>query len=501
MNKNKLYLILFSLSILIGCKDAIDIDQPGRLNDEAAFESVADLKTGLYWLYDGLDASQYIAFSAVYTDEVAVGKDNGGQALSNLNFVLTPASAASAAFWTGNYASINAANRIIEASAVVPVSSEEQAEFDAIIAHAKAVRGLCHLVLLQMYTPASDYTNDSAFGIPVMESVPKVDAQPRRNTVGETFAAILSDFNAAIPNIDNISLAGDANSYLTADALTGYKAIVAAHTQNYSEAFALSQELVNKYPLADVATYPSIFDDTSDAEVIFKLERTIGDSYDGQGSMGSVYAGGWAGARFCFSAADGDPYLEVSRSLYNQLDANDVRTSVVVHPNSIIDADYQNSTDYRNTDVVYVGKYIGSEGQALMNDLKVMRTPAMYYIHAEAQASLGDLAGAAATLKALKDTRYGGDSGAVSFSSASDAMAFIVNDSRIEFAFEGARWFTLKRLGPSAGIDAVKDAKDCELSGGAECSLSSSDYRFTLPIPIVEFEGNPGLREQQNPGY
>ena len=124
-----------------------------------------------------------------------------------------------------------------------------------------------------------------------------------------------------------------------------------------------------------------------------------------------------------------------------------------------------------------------------------------YYIHAEAQASLGDLAGAAATLKALKDTRYGGDSGAVSFSSASDAMAFIVNDSRIEFAFEGARWFTLKRLGPSAGIDAVKDAKDCELSGGAECSLSSSDYRFTLPIPIVEFEGNPGLREQQNPGY
>ena len=87
MNKNKLYLILFSLSILIGCKDAIDIDQPGRLNDEAAFESVADLKTGLYWLYNGLDASQYIAFSAVYTDEVAVGKDNGGQSLSNLNFV------------------------------------------------------------------------------------------------------------------------------------------------------------------------------------------------------------------------------------------------------------------------------------------------------------------------------------------------------------------------------------------------------------------------------
>ena len=79
---------------------------------------------------------------------------------------------------------------------------------------------------------------------------------------------------------------------MTSDAITGVKAIVAIMRQNYSEAFSLSQELVNKYPLATAAEYPSIFTDDSDVEVIFKLERTINDSYDGQGSVGSVAAGG-----------------------------------------------------------------------------------------------------------------------------------------------------------------------------------------------------------------
>ncbi|GIR50809.1 MAG: hypothetical protein CM15mP59_5510 [Flavobacteriaceae bacterium] len=41
-----------------------------------------------------------------------------------------------------------------------------------------------------------------------------------------------------------------------------------------------------------------------------------------------------------------------------------------------------------------------------MNDLKVLRVSEMYLIHAEAQAALGDLAGSAATLKALRDARF-----------------------------------------------------------------------------------------------
>jgi hypothetical protein len=66
-------------------------------------------------------------------------------------------------------------------------------------------------------------------------------------------------------------------------------------------------------------------------------------------------------------------------------------------------------------------------------------------------------------------------------------------------AFEGFRYKDLKRLGERANQGVLKDAVDCEFNGA--CSLSASDIRFTMPLPIVEFNANPGLREQQNPGY
>lgn len=244
-----------------------------------------------------------------------------------------------------------------------------------------------------------------------------------------------------------------------------------------------------------------MFADDSEAEVIFKLERTIGDSYDVQGSMGSVAAGGWAGARFCFKGATDDPYFEVSRSLFNILDEDDVRYDIIVHPNSTIDTDYTNSADYKNTDILYVGKYLGSEGQNLMNDLKIFRASEMLLIVAEAQAGQNNLAAAAETIKTLRDARFGTDTTAPSFSTQQEAFGAILDERRVEFAFEGHRYKDLKRLGVLGNRNAEKDAKDCELAGAANCSLSANDYRFTLPIPLVEFDGNPGLRDQQNPGY
>ena len=298
-------------------------------------------------------------------------------------------------------------------------------------------------------------------------------------------------------------MVGDANSYKTGDAITAVKAIIAAMRGNYNDALTLSETLVQKYPLATVEEYPLIFTDEVDTEVIFKLERTRNDSYDGQGSVGSVAAGGWAGAIFCFSGPTADPYFEVGRSLFNVLEDGDVRKNVIVHPESVVDTDYASKTagEFKESDILYVGKHKGSEGQELMNDLKVIRVAEMYMIHAEAQAALGDLSGAATTLTTLRNARFSTPQLPFAFSNQAEAFGAIVDERRIEFAFEGNRYFTLKRLGPRANRDAVKDPKDCELAAVQNCSLSSSDYRFTLPIPLIEFDGNPNLRNQQNPGY
>ena len=104
--------------------------------------------------------------------------------------------------------------------------------------------------------------------------------------------------------------------------------------------------------------------------------------------------------------------------------------------------------------------------------------------------------------KHSNDARFDTDTTAPSFSSLTDALGYIVDQRRIEFAFEGNRYFTLKRLGPAAGRDAVKDQVDHDLEAKIKHhSTVLVTARFTLPIPLIEFNGNPNLRDQQNPGY
>ena len=497
--KNYKKILLFAVSslfLLIGCNDAIEIDQPGRLDASAAFQTADDFKAGMNWLYDNLDSTPEIALSAVYTDEVAVGVSSGNQGLTDLNFVLTAGSTASSNFWTRNYRVTNFASRMIEASKSLTLTATEQTQVDDLVGQAHAIRAYAYTELVSYFS--TDLTDDNALGVIAIDYVPSLDQQLLRNTNKETFDIINADINKAM---ELISDSTTDVTFFTKDAVMALKARVAAYRQDYATALSTASTLVTKYDLATVAEYPDVFSDDSEAEVIFKLERTIGDLYDRQGSMGSVTAGGWAGARFCFKGADEDPYFEVSRSLFNVLDENDVRHDIIVHPNSTVDPDYTNSADYKNSDILYVGKYLGSEGQKLMNDLKIFRASEMLLIVAEAQAGQDNLDAAAQTIKTLRDARFGTDTTAPTFATKTEAFGVILDERRVELAFEGHRYKDLKRLGVLGNRNAVKDAMDCEIAGAANCSMNADDYRFTLPIPLVEFNGNPGLREQQNPGY
>ncbi|MGA9240076.1 RagB/SusD family nutrient uptake outer membrane protein, partial [Robiginitalea sp.] len=318
-----------------------------------------------------------------------------------------------------------------------------------------------------------------------------------RNTNGETFALIDSDLNAA-----NGLLGNDTSNKtrINKDFITALRARIAAYRQDYVAAATLSQQLIDKYPLANRAEYEAMFLDESDGEVIFKLERTNNDNYDGQGATGSPAAGGWAGARFAFVDATlaGSPYFEMGRSLFNMIDETDVRYDVNVAPSSLIDPDYAENNNPA-TDILVIQKYPGSEGQPLMNDLKIFRASEMYLIRAEAAVAQGNLGVAANLIKDIRDARFGEDTAAPSFGSPQAAYAAILDERRVELAFEGHRWFDLKRLGTRANQGVLKDPIDCAFNGA--CTLSADDFRFTLPLPIVEFNANPGLREQQNPGY
>jgi hypothetical protein len=490
------YVCLVAISLFFGCEDAYNIDQVGRLDAANAFSTVDDLQLGLLGVYGQLDITPEIALAGNFTDELAVGFDSGGQGFALYDFVLNAASAAGTDFWVRNYRVNNRATLLIEAAAGITPEAGEEADYNEILGQTYFIRAWANFELLLYFSP--DPRDDSALAAPVIDFVADATIQPRRNTTGELWDYINSDLALAQSLVQTQS----DPTFISIDAINAFRARLALTRGDYPTANTLASQLLTSYGLADRSEYANMFLDTDNTEIIWKMERALNDNYDGQGTTGSVFAGGWAGARFAFVTATlaGSPYFEMDRSVFDLLDPADIRFDVNVAPSSVISPDYVNDPDPINNDILVIQKYPGSDGRPLMNDLKVFRSSEMLFIAAEARAVAGDLPGVAALIKQLRDARFGSAQPLPNYASQQDAFAGILQERKIELFAEGHRYKDLKRLGVAAGVGIDRDPIACNLQSGA-CTLPASDFRFTLPIPITEINANPGIAEQQNPGY
>ena len=489
------------LTIVMGCNDAIDIRQPGRLDAASAFQSVDDLQQGLLGVYNQWDLTPEIGFSANFTDEIAIGFDSGGQGVTLYDFVLNAGSVAARDFWVRNYIMNNRATILIEAAGNITPEAGEETLYNDVLAQVHAIRAYANLELLTYFSP--DPSDDSTLAAPVVDFIAPLDYQPLRDTTGEMWDYINSDLNMA----SSLSQTQSNATFISRDAINAMRARAALTRKDYGTVQTLASQLLSAYPLANQSQYQLMWLDADNTEVIFKLERTVNDAYDGQSNTnndgGIALGGGWAGSQFAFVDATltGSPYFEMDRGLFNLLDPNDVRYDVIVAPTSVINPNYDTDPDPVNTDILVIQKYPGSEGKPLMNDLKVFRSSEMLLMLAEARvATNNDLTGAAALIKQIRDARFGSAQPLPTYGSAQAAYADILQERRIELAYEGHRYKDLKRLGVAANRGVNRDNTDCTTQSGA-CTLAASDFRFTLPIPIIEINANAGIGGQQNPGY
>jgi hypothetical protein len=499
MKKFSRILFVGLLATLMGCNDAIDIRQVGRLDAANAFRTVANLESGLLALYNEMDLTPEISLSANFTDEIAVGFDSGGQGFALYDFVMTAADDAPFDFWTRNFRVNNRCSVLIEAAGVLVPSAADQAGYNNALAQAHFIRAYANFEMLLYFSPNPQ--DDATLSVPVIDFVAPLNAQPLRNTTGELWDYINADLALSLSLIQEQSN----TFFVSRDAINALRARMALTRGDYVTAETLATNLLNSYPLATRAQYPGMWTDANNTEMIFKLNRTLNDSHDGQVDTGSVNTNrGWAGSIFAFVTATlaGSPYFEMDRSVYDAMPAGDIRRDVFVAPSSVISADYQNDPDPVNNDILVIQKYPGSEGQPLMNDLKVFRSSEMLFIAAEAKARKAgaDLTGAATLIKRLRDARFSTVQALPVYASAQQAVGDILDERKVELSYEGHRHKDLRRAGVAGGRGVARDLIACTIQSGA-CTLAASDFRFTLPIPIVEINANPAIAAQQNPGY
>ena len=490
-NFKNIFILTLASGALFSCSDAYDIIQPGELPYDRTFETVGDLNLGLSEVYDNIQSEDIIAYTSVITDETGIADQNGGQNIDEYMFQIFATNSYAASFWQDNYTAINYANRILEKAPGVVLDStaleDELFEQNRIITEARALRAYSHFQLLTYFS--TDLKNDNALGVILMDHVPAREDQLPRNTNGEVFAFINEDLDFVQANAN--LLVGNGPSQITPRFINGLRARIAAYRGLYAEAKTYADlAITGSTGLAtSAAAYRQIWNDTSLTEVIWGLERP-------SGKTGIV-------SNWFFNSATyaGGPFLDMGRNLYAALkaDSGDYRgqNGVFIGASSVINENYATVFDYRGTDVIIIAKYPGVSGLPLNNRIKVMRLPEMYFIRAEAEVAAGNFTAAMASVNAVRTARLAAP---VSFDNATAGWKAILDERRIELCFEGHRFIDLKRLGTLAGVPGVQRyERDC--TPYAACELLVTDYRFTLPIPVEELNGNRVIREQQNPGY
>lgn len=479
----KFLAILLFVGMFIACDDARDIDQDGTPTDDEIFETVEDLEKGLNGAYQAYTTFDQINFNAIFSDNAKNGKSSNGQNASLYAYNLTTTTDEAEGIWVGHYQLINRANRVLEAYEDLDLSADEQAEADEIAGQLYALRALGHMELYMYYAEA--YNQDDKLAVPIMTHVEdNLDYQPSRNTVGEVVDFVREDLHEAKQLLDGADLSV---KYIDAAGAQGLEARLELFRENWNTADSLATELYTEYGVTSMDNYLDMHADQSDDGVIFK--RTYVDRTD---EIAGIFY-------FNNVDIDGDPYVEVSNDLFNILDPDDIRfKSIVVDPDDDAGSEVVGENDIDN--VLLINKYPGSSRGPMTNDYKALRGAEMLLIAAEAQARQGDVGTAEQTIQELLDERYpSGDAPTVSYADDNEALKDILEQRRIELAFEGHRFLDIKRFRDITNQGIDRNEMDCISYSVEDCNLSKDDYRFTMPIPQVELNANGEI--EQNPNY
>jgi hypothetical protein len=367
--------------------------------------------------------------------------------------------------WTNAYVTIQRANRILEATVT-------GGRVDGIKAEAHAIRALMYFNLVRTFAqPYSE--NPAGPGVPLILAYNPYFLPDSRNTIDQVYAQIISDLQAAFADAPDYS----SSALLSKYAIEGLLAKVYLNKGDYANAKTAAADVIENggftlvAPTAFAGYWANPSSRTDGVETLFEIDADVvnNNNFD---DLGRIYQFGY-----------NDIYA--SRQLFNLYRAADVRTSVL-----------EDATTKTGASAVRVFKFPNG-GNDDRDNLKVLRLAEVYLIAAEAAARTSDEPGALGYLNDLMAQREPGFTYA---SAGAQLLTDIITERRKELAFEGDRLFDLNRLKmPIARI--ANTGSILAGPGNVNLNIAYPDNRRVAPIPQAELQANPGLADEQNPGY
>lgn len=506
----KLGYIILAASIFALSSCSLEKYQSGVIGTENALETVNDAANMTNYLYlslRGLYSGSYIYNNDLPTDEFHAAYGFGNRGGTFYRWEWTSSDGAAEGIWSHCYYATANANFILEG--IAKIEAKNTALTDAEKASLTKFKGICHFVkaatMFELATRfCSVYSSETASdeGVMLVDKYNPTSDQtqyPGRSTLQETYDFITNNLDEAETLLAN-ETGAVGSQYLTIDAVKAMYARVALFKGDYDKAISKATALIGagKYPLVSSAEeFNALWTNDSGKECIMQLYANYkSNSLPASCSYNyiSESADGLFSPDYIPTSATVALFKEYPTDLrWNNWFAGHTLTYGTVKGDAYICTKYPGNPDLQDA---------SQKTSSYINKIKVLRIAEQYLIAAEAYAKKSDATNADKYLNALRKARI---SGYVEKNYTGDQLISEIKKERQRELFaEGFRFTDLKRYGDSFTRSAAQNTEIISNAGGSTTeflSIESSNYRYLWPIPQVEIDANPQIKDHQNPGY
>ncbi|MBD5251819.1 MAG: RagB/SusD family nutrient uptake outer membrane protein [Bacteroides sp.] len=440
MKKYTLYILVALLGLTVSsCDKYLDITPVGKVIPTTAEEYRALLTEAYSTVPDDRGLASFRA------DELRLDATMSTYDLDSYLDIYTwndatPGENTSSFKWRQFYHVLFIANYVIENERNITTGSA--AEISQLIGEAYMLRAYMHFLLANLHAPAYTKCDPSSTKAVPLKLDSDVETVLSRSTLEQVYASVTGDLDKAATYL-NVESWPDGYNYrfntLSVDAL---RSRVALYMGDWDEAQAAAERvLAVKSALTDVnSVLPNVY---NSIEAIVSLEQVMPAAYERPIKVDNNFYG-------LFTSAD-----------------QRRRTYFKAESSSVVSLRKGGSNTYTST----------------------LRTGEMYLNSAEAACRQGDLDAARGRLLDLQRARFNA-SGYTQKETDVNAMdrdallEEILTERARELAFEGHRWFDLRRTTQPRLERTFK---------GQTYVLEEGDSRYTIPIPSEAIQANPGL--------
>ncbi|MCS4237662.1 hypothetical protein M2306_002290 [Myroides gitamensis] len=445
------FLLLLTLVFLASCDRMLDLDPKENVDSDQIYKSVRYFEYGVVGVYNNLHLENSTLLGSIMADECKLSSENtgvDGYAVHLNRWTYSSDDEILHETWKDYYHALYKINTLLENKDRVPQESAEDKEAMAILeGELKGLRAMVHFELHRIFGD-SDAKKGHTLTIPYVTST-DLFQKPGKTPLADFYTLVWKDLQAAEEHLTNTH----APTRFSLDATYALAARVALYQKEYPRAITYATKVMTQYALATKEQYTALWRANQTAEVIFKLARNNEDDLRPN--------------TLWYNFNTGKSLFYGSTKLIQSYEEEDVRFSLF----------------FGEEQANQIAKYSGEGNENRISDLPVFRLAEVYLIRAEAYFRTGATALGIRDMQALIEARMGEE---ITITELDESV--ILTERFKELAFEGHRYFDLKRLGQPL----ERNTEDLAAATDSKQLLFGSPL-YQLPIPLKEVQSNPNL--------